>query len=85
MIKSLVDWEPYKPFTVGFDSLLDRLQTLELDVPNYPPYNIRKIDELKYSIDLALAGFGKKDVSINYADNSLTIKSKPNDKKANRS
>ena len=34
------------------------------------------------SIDLALAGFGKKDVSINYADNSLTIKSKPNDKKA---
>jgi hypothetical protein len=47
MIKSLVDWEPYKPFTVGFDSLLDRLQTLELDVPNYPPYNIRKIDESK--------------------------------------
>ena len=82
MIKSLVDWEPYRPFTVGFDSLWDRLQTLELDVPNYPPYNIRKIDDLKYSIDLALAGFGKKDVSINYADNSLTIKSKPNDKKA---
>ena len=45
MIKSLVDWEPYRPFTVGFDSLWDRLQTLELDVPNYPPYNIRKIDD----------------------------------------
>ena len=63
MIKSLVNWEPYRPFTVGFDSLWDRLETLELDVPNYPPYNIRKIDDLKYSIDLALAGFDKKDIS----------------------
>ncbi len=61
MIKSLVDWEPYRPFTVGFDSLWDRLNTLELDVPNYPPYNIRKIDDLKFTIELALAGFGKKD------------------------
>ena len=75
MIKSLVDWEPYRPFMVGFDSLWDKLNTLELDVPNYPPYNIRKIDDLKYTIDLALAGFGKKDIKINYSDNSLTIKS----------
>jgi molecular chaperone IbpA len=75
MIKSLVDWEPYRPFTVGFDSLWDRLNTLELDVPNYPPYNIRKIDDLKYAIDIALAGFGKKDIKVNYSDNSLTIKS----------
>ena len=56
MIKSLVDWEPYRSFTVGFDSLWDRLNTLELDVPNYPPYNIRKIDDLKFTIELALAG-----------------------------
>jgi molecular chaperone IbpA len=48
---------------------------LELDVPNYPPYNIRKIDDLKYAIDIALAGFGKKDIKVNYSDNSLTIKS----------
>ena len=75
MIKSLVDWEPDRPFMVGFDSLWDRLNTLELDVPNYPPYNIRKIDDLKFTIELALAGFSKKDVLINYADNLLTIKS----------
>ena len=75
MIKSLVNCEPYRPFTVGFDSLWDRLETLELDVPNYPPYNIRKIDDLKYAIELALAGFGKKDIKVNYSDNSLTIKS----------
>ena len=80
MIKSLVDWEPYRPFTVGFDSLWDRLNGLELDVPNYPPYNIRKIDDLKFTIELALAGFSKKDVLIEYANNTLTIKSiKQND------
>ena len=84
---NIINWESYKPFTastVGFDSLLARIAEITIDKPdsNYPPYNIRKIDELKYSIDLALAGFGKKDVSINYADNSLTIKSKQNDKKA---
>ncbi len=80
MIKTLVNWEPYKPLTVGFESLMERLESLNFDIPNYPPYNIRKIDSLKYSIDLALAGFGKKDISIDYADNFLTIKSKDNDK-----
>jgi molecular chaperone IbpA len=78
---NIINWESYKPFaayTVGFDSILTRLAEITIDKPespNYPPYNIRKIDDLKYSIDLALAGFGKKDISVAYADNSLTIKS----------
>ena len=84
---NIINWESYKPFTastVGFDSLLARIAEITIDKPdsNYPPYNIRKIDDLKYFIDLALAGFGKKDVSIKYANNSLTIKSTQNDKKA---
>ena len=84
---NIINWESYKPFTastVGFDSLLARIAEINIDKPdsNYPPYNIRKIDDLKYFIDLALAGFGKKDVSIKYANNSLTIKSTQNDKKA---
>ena len=76
MIKSLIDWDPYKPFTIGFDSFLDSLTSIPIDVPSYPPYNIRKIDDLKYSIELALAGFDKKNIEITYADNSLTVKSK---------
>ena len=84
---NIINWESYKPFTastVGFDSLLARIAEITIDKPdsNYPPYNIRKIDDLKYFNDLALAGFGKKDVSIKYADNALTIKSTQNDKKA---
>ena len=78
---NIINWESYKPFAayaVGCDSILARLAEITIDKPespNYPPYNIRKIDDLKYSIDLALAGFGKKDISVDYADNSLTIKS----------
>ena len=75
MIKSLVDWEPYRPFTVGFDSLWDRLQTLELDVPNYPPYNIIKTGKYTYDIQVALAGYGKKDVDVSFENSILTIKS----------
>jgi molecular chaperone IbpA len=55
---------------------MDRMLEIDTTIPNYPPYNIRKIDELKYSVDLAIAGFGKKDIEITYADNVLTIKSK---------
>ena len=32
MIKSLIDWDPYKPFTIGFDSLLDRLTSIPMDL-----------------------------------------------------
>ena len=61
-MKTLLDWEPYKPFTVGFDTIMDRLLEIDTAIPNYPPYNIRKTDELEYVIDLAVAGFGKDDI-----------------------
>jgi len=42
---------------------------------NYPPYNIVKTGSLSYDIEVALAGYGKKDVSVNYEDNILKIES----------
>ena len=59
-MKTLLDWEPYRPFTVGFDTIMDRLLEIDTAIPNYPPYNIRKKDELQYVIDLAVAGLVKK-------------------------
>ena len=76
MIRSLIDWEPYKPFTIGFDSFLDRLTSIEMDSPSYPPYNIERTGDFTYSIEVALAGFDKKNIDVTYADNTLTIKSK---------
>ncbi len=43
---------------------------------NYPPYNIRKAGKDKYAIEIALAGFNKKDVEVEFEDNLLTIRTK---------
>jgi molecular chaperone IbpA len=42
---------------------------------NYPPYNIVKTGNFTYNIELALAGFSKKDIEINMEDGVLNIKS----------
>ena len=70
-----------RPVSVGFDNVFDHFEKMfegdffETPTINYPPYNIVKTGTNKYDIELALAGFNKKDVSIEYADNLLTIKS----------
>ena len=48
--------------------------TLSQQSSNYPPYNIRKVSEDKYTIELALAGFEEKEIDIEAAGENLTIK-----------
>jgi molecular chaperone IbpA len=43
---------------------------------NYPPYNIRKTGKDKYAIEVAIAGFNKNDVEVEFEDNLLTVKTK---------
>ena len=43
---------------------------------NYPPYNIRKTSKDNYAIEVALAGFNKKDVEVEFEDNLLTVRTK---------
>jgi len=78
-MNSLSIWNDLRPFSVGFDNIFDHFNnhlehTLKQGV-SYPPYNIAKVDDLKYQIEMALAGFSKKDIGIEYADNQLTIES----------
>ncbi len=66
------------PYTVGFDRMFDRLQDYtsnNLTSTNFPPYNIRKVGEFDYTIELALAGFSKKDIEVKVVDGVITIKS----------
>ena len=71
------DTNKYLPYSVGFDSLFDRLFDMDLDSSNsYPPYNISKVDENNYVIEMALAGFSKSDLEIELTNGELTIKSK---------
>ena len=43
---------------------------------NYPPYNIRKAGKDNYAIEVALAGFNKHDVEVEFEDNLLTVRTK---------
>ena len=76
-------WNDLRPFSVGFDNLFNHFN-LHLDntrTVNYPPYNINKIDDFNWNIEIALAGFGKKDIDVSTAENQLTIKSVESDDK----
>ena len=44
-------------------------------VSTYPPYNIRKLNELQYVVELALAGFSKSDIEVEVTEGTLTIRS----------
>jgi len=74
-------FDPFKNMTVGFDNIFDQLSTLsDFDIPNYPPYNIKKIDKENYQLEMALAGFTKADVIVEVKENILTISGKSSDK-----
>ena len=69
-----------KPFTVGFDDMFDHFDSMTNHLPhltanNYPPYNIVKTGSLTYNIEVALAGYGKKDITVGFEDNILKIES----------
>jgi molecular chaperone IbpA len=73
--------QPFKDFDkffVGFDEQFDRMAKLHDDltknIPNYPPYNIKKTGDNTYVIELAVAGFAKQDIEIELADGKMVIK-----------
>ena len=83
--KDLSIFNSLRPFSIGFDNMFDQFESLlgngELSTQsNYPPYNIRKAGKDKYAIEVAVAGFNKDDVEVEYEDNLLTVKTKKIDK-----
>ena len=72
------DYNHMTPYAVGFDRQFDRLfdyVTHQAESTGYPHYNIEKSDEYNYTIEMALAGFGKKDIEVEFAEGLLTVKS----------
>ena len=76
-----------RPLTVGFDNVFDQLEYMMEDrffekgtVGNFPPYNIVKTGENTYDVELALAGFNRNDIEVEYKENNLTVKSKKQEK-----
>jgi len=65
--------DKYMPYTIGFDSFFNSLDSITGDVKGYPHYNIKKLDDNKWSIELALAGFSKDDIEIEVKDSIMNI------------
>tara|TARA_B100000902_G_scaffold77942_1_gene82697 strand:+ start:1744 stop:2166 length:423 start_codon:yes stop_codon:yes gene_type:complete len=63
------------PYAVGFDRLFDQLANSSRVSNSYPPYDIVKEDDYNFKIEMALAGFNKKDIEVRVAENILTVKS----------
>ncbi len=79
--KDLSIFNSLRPFSIGFDDMFDQFESMlgngSLAVQsNYPPYNIRKTGKDKYAIEVAVAGFNKNDVEVEYEDNLLTVRTK---------
>mgnify|MGYP001256312728 FL=1 len=78
--KDLSIFSSLRPFSIGFDDMFDQFESMlgngGLVQNNYPPYNIRKAGKDKYAIELAVAGFNKNDVEVEFEDKLLTVRTK---------
>ena len=72
-----------RPVSIGFDTLFDHFENFFDDdqsfhtslTSTFPFYNIVKKGDNKFDIEVALAGYDKKDITVEYEDNLLRIKS----------
>ena len=84
--KALSIFNQLRPLSVGFDDVFNHFESMfdhqfdTLNVSNYPPYNIVKVDKNKFDVEVALAGFNKKDINVSVENGMLTIESKQEEK-----
>lgn len=64
----------FNSLTVGFDSMFDELS--KLPTSTFPPYNIQKVEDGKYKITFAVAGFTKNDIEVTCKENTLKVSGK---------
>ena len=74
-LANLFDTATLAPHFVGFDSLFDRLNShYQLHTTsNFPPYNIRKLEENKWQVEVALAGYDRKDIEVKTIEGNLVV------------
>lgn len=71
------------PFFLGFNDQFARWETNKKTLSSFPPYNVKKIDEDNYVVELAVAGYEREDLDIKVEKDTLIIKGgKENDKEA---
>lgn len=73
----------FQKLFVGFDDQYNRMAKLHDEltkgIPNYPPFNIKKVDNDHYVIEVAVAGFSKSEIDVELADGKLIVRGRAND------
>ncbi|WP_309610987.1 Hsp20 family protein [Sphingomonas sp.] len=74
-MRSAFDFAPYRRSTIGFDRLFDLLEsgTTGAGQDNYPPFDLQRLDENRFRISLAVAGFAQGDIDITAQQNQLIV------------
>ena len=80
-MRSAFDFAPYRRSTVGFDRLFDLLENSSLGQgsENYPPFDLIRVDDNHYRINLAVAGFSRDEIDITAQQNQLIVSGKRSD------
>lgn len=80
-MRSAFDFAPYRRSAVGFDQLFDMIEnsTFGSNGENYPPFDLIKLDDNRYRIELAVAGFSRDDIEITAQQNVLIIRGRKPD------
>ena len=75
---SNIDLTPLYRTMVGFDRMANMIdQASRLDgTQGYPPYNIEKVDDNAFAIEIAVAGFTEADIEIETKEGLLTVAGK---------
>jgi len=66
--------------SIGLDEYFDRIFSLHETTSNYPPYNLVQVNNVESRLELALAGFKKKEVYVYTQDGKLFIEGQKEDK-----
>ncbi|WP_424628509.1 Hsp20 family protein [Bradyrhizobium sp. SYSU BS000235] len=79
------DWSPLWRSTIGFDRLFDVFDEVQrASEDNYPHYNIERLDENRFQISVALAGFSPDEISLTAEQNVLTLEGRKPEREADR-
>ena len=77
-MRSAFDFAPFRRSTVGFDRLFDMLENSNTGQAqeNYPPFDLIKLGDNEYRIELAVAGFKPGEIDITAQQNVLIVSGK---------
>jgi molecular chaperone IbpA len=78
-MRSAYDLGNFRRSSVGFDRLFDMLENSNFGGENYPPFDLIRLDDNRFRIEVAVAGFGKDDIEITTQQNSLVIRGQKSD------